>query len=826
MTNLTIPNRPPEEPAQDFHALREEALETLQHLAGETWTDHNLHDPGITMLEAMCYAITDLGYRLDFPIPDLVAKEDDSEPDAFPQPRYMLPCQPVTKDDFRRLILDIPGVRNALLQQATPSLWHIDVIPDAHLDSEQRQKLAEQVRERFLASRNLGEDLEQLRLTPTYDVVLRIKVELKTAADPVETLAHLFSSLADIIAPRVRFYSQDALEREGYSRELLLTGPWLNRGFLPDKELARPALVDRVYVADLMSLALETDGVSTLDELLIGTGTNPDRDDFEGWVYTPLPGQAPVLNIEQTLSRLEVSKDGTPINIPTARLIERYNSLRFGSATHGRNGTWQNTSAYRQLNDYLTLQHELPTIYGVGPSGIAPGEGPQRTSEVRQLQSYLLLFDQILGNQFSQLNHLRLLLSQPSEVWLKPLSELLEKMLNSENLSDRELALFWHTLDKIPLSYASQPVDSIDPMTGRGKDLQELPDILGDKINAYSSAQLQTLTEEPFSASQLQRLIRAGNHILARSHEQLPDAAQLRYEEVFKHYADILLHNRYAMPGLTADDLTQRLAMLKEVIDRSLFMRDVVLGGERGQGSNYIDDDIWGSGNISGLKQRVYRRLGLPTLTANVLSTSNTEGFHLVEDILLRHGIASGSSHPLSVHTVYLVAPTWPTRLADTEFRAMFLRTVEQELPAHLHPCWLHLGRKAMADFEKVYNAWRNAMTRYPSDQSTKPVAEQDQRRELVRRLSDYLHTFIHSVLTDGNSPDISRWDFDPAGIGSPTDGAIGRWAVGYRPIDSLNYDPDNTQPGRIGHAAIGEDQNQSEKPMVVHIGPANSTQD
>ena len=28
------------------------------------WTDHNTHDPGITVLEALCYVLTDLQYRV------------------------------------------------------------------------------------------------------------------------------------------------------------------------------------------------------------------------------------------------------------------------------------------------------------------------------------------------------------------------------------------------------------------------------------------------------------------------------------------------------------------------------------------------------------------------------------------------------------------------------------------------------------------------------------------------------------------------------------------------------------------------------------------
>ena len=822
MSNLTIPNQPPEETGQDFFALRDEAVATLQQLAGATWTDHNLHDPGITIVEALCFVMTDLGYRLDFPVEDLVAKASDQEPDAFPQPRQMLPCQPVTENDYRRLLLDIPGVRNVLLGQSAPGLWTVQVIPAANLDPVGAYALAQQVREVFLSRRNLGEDLGQLSVTETYDTVLQMHLDLEPGADPVETLAQIYSELANLIAPQVRFYDLDTLERAGHHRETLQTGPWLNRGYLPDSELQRPALVERVFVSDLMTRVLNHGGVSELSTLQIATldtdSTPPKPGHFDSWVYTPEAGKAPVLSITHTLDYLTVSKNGIPINIPRQRLIARYHALRFQQSAPGREGPWQNPGRYRHPGDYLSLQQELPSMYGVGTLGLTPGESPRRVSEVRQLQGFLLLFDQVMGNQFAQLEQARVLLGQPRQDWLQPLGELLENMLNSANLSDAQFSLFWQSLERIPHSHVAQPVDTIDPLNGRGRQLQELPALLGQHQQDYYSPNLQALTEAPFSREQLQRLIRAGNHLLARSHEQLPDAAQLRYEEVFRHYAPDLLRNRHALPGLDADELTQRMALLKEAVDRALFLRDVVLSGERAQGIHYTHRTIWGGGNLSGLRQRLYRRLGLATLTSPLLSTSNTEGFHLVEDILLRHG-GINNAQPLSVNTVYLVVPVWPSRLADTDFRQLFQQTIEQELPVHLHPHWLYLERKAMADFEKVYNAWRNAMTRLPDAYSPEPDEEKQYRTDLVQRLSAYLRSFI---LSDGTA-DISQWSLDPLAINAPQ-AKIGQWAIGYEAVEPLRYNPDSPDPdhGLIGKSGIGSDDN----PLVVQIGSAHSTQD
>jgi hypothetical protein len=64
---------PAPEVAEDQQALYRIGLEYIQALASVHWTDHNVHDPGITTLELLCYALTDVAYRVSFPLPDLLA---------------------------------------------------------------------------------------------------------------------------------------------------------------------------------------------------------------------------------------------------------------------------------------------------------------------------------------------------------------------------------------------------------------------------------------------------------------------------------------------------------------------------------------------------------------------------------------------------------------------------------------------------------------------------------------------------------------------------------------------------------------------------------
>lgn len=62
--------------SQDYHFLLKEGMKYVEQLGNKFWTDYNPHDPGITILEVLCYAITELGYRADFKINDLISDKD------------------------------------------------------------------------------------------------------------------------------------------------------------------------------------------------------------------------------------------------------------------------------------------------------------------------------------------------------------------------------------------------------------------------------------------------------------------------------------------------------------------------------------------------------------------------------------------------------------------------------------------------------------------------------------------------------------------------------------------------------------------------------
>ncbi|MGB3466038.1 MAG: hypothetical protein WBA74_12240, partial [Cyclobacteriaceae bacterium] len=144
--NITISRTKPELRSMDYNFLKEEGIRRIQELAGNIWTDYNEHDPGVTLLEAMCYAITDLGYRTSFDMKDLLAPnpEDDVEDHYnFYTARQILLNNPVTITDFRKLLMDVSvlitnsegeaekiGIKNAWITLADKAEYDIYVDKD------------------------------------------------------------------------------------------------------------------------------------------------------------------------------------------------------------------------------------------------------------------------------------------------------------------------------------------------------------------------------------------------------------------------------------------------------------------------------------------------------------------------------------------------------------------------------------------------------------------------------------------------------------------------------------------------------------------------
>ena len=63
---------------RNFHKLKAMGLDYIKSLSSDEWSNFNDSDPGITILDQLCYALTELGYCTNFSIEDILTNQNGS----------------------------------------------------------------------------------------------------------------------------------------------------------------------------------------------------------------------------------------------------------------------------------------------------------------------------------------------------------------------------------------------------------------------------------------------------------------------------------------------------------------------------------------------------------------------------------------------------------------------------------------------------------------------------------------------------------------------------------------------------------------------------
>lgn len=444
----TIRRRARVERAAGFEALRAQGIGLLQRGAGEPWTDHNLHDPGITLLELLCFALTELSYRAEWPVADLLSDAEgriDYPALALHPAHQAFPCRPTTADDWRRSILDrVPQLDDAHLLRddelladgrlaqarqgsaAAPSgVWRLVVKPAAGV-AEDDPDLVRAALQAFRAQRPLGEDLHHgVTLMHSEPVELHGDLELSGPQEAIDVLAQLLAEAADAIAGSTPRLSRRELRARGLTLAEVHDGPVALHGFVEQEHLRRDPH-GLLHTADVHRRVSAVPGVRHLQgfALAFPGQTAP----FPGTLAVPdgrfglrlvVPG-SPGPRGQPWPLRVVVRRRNQPVAIDTAELWHRVQDLQ--AAQRARHTRGDQLHAFgddeslpagraRQPQRYLSVQHHLPAVYGMGLHGVPPSAGARRQAQADQLRGYLALFDQVLANGQAQLAHLHTLFS-------------------------------------------------------------------------------------------------------------------------------------------------------------------------------------------------------------------------------------------------------------------------------------------------------------------------------------------------------------------------------------------------------------------------------
>ena len=180
-----------------YTSLQEQTLETAQRLSGRVWTDYNPHDPGVTLGEAANYALTELDYKLGFPLVDYLAEAgvpfDFGRFGLFPASEVLAPSV-VTVDDYRRLFLQhIPGIINVQMDyDASTGGYSISFVKMPFYDDGQ---VAKKIGSLFQAHRNLCEWLGKVEPAETESLCFEADIDIYPGEVAATVLARVYGCI-------------------------------------------------------------------------------------------------------------------------------------------------------------------------------------------------------------------------------------------------------------------------------------------------------------------------------------------------------------------------------------------------------------------------------------------------------------------------------------------------------------------------------------------------------------------------------------------------------------------------------------------------------
>jgi len=176
--------------SMDYQLLRKEAIANTQQVSGDNWTDYNIHDPGVTILEQFCYALTDVAYRTNLSIETLLFHEGDQNKvvrsNALYPPEEVFPTSPITIADYRILILDhFPEkISNcwvntlAAHKEGIQGLYNITLLLKSDVNDSEHENIIKSVRQLFLSNRNLCENLNEISVLQPERICLSAEVDI------------------------------------------------------------------------------------------------------------------------------------------------------------------------------------------------------------------------------------------------------------------------------------------------------------------------------------------------------------------------------------------------------------------------------------------------------------------------------------------------------------------------------------------------------------------------------------------------------------------------------------------------------------------------
>lgn len=812
----------------DFDTLKKDGLALVQGLSGAIWTDYNPHDPGVTILEQLCYGLTELAYRSGFEMQDYLASKNgsiDFEQLALFKPEAIFPSQAVTINDYCKLLFaaipDLDDVRflPVLDEEQRPNgLYKVSVklyepLDQARHDPQQHLAIIAKVKAIFAAHRSLCEDIVAVDVLQTQPCFLQGEIEIQGNRPPAEIYAEIFFKCARKISSNIRIERYEDMLAQGMSREQIFTGPLTAQGYINDCDFEDTRATPTM--AELVALVSKIEGVKQVHRLdLVNEKGVSLGDDFScdvteaGLPSLRFPAQDQHLHLLKLVFQPSNKGHSAPVSsarqteidikerflLEAAKLQLQKLEFEYRAFRNNENAVSQFITLprgeYRNFKDYYSIQDQFPHIYGINRAGIPNSEPPEVKAKAKQLKAYLFPFEQLMANYLQTLQQLPRLFSLDDSLRQSYFSQ----YLTDDNLPDIE-ALYATQGGEAVIAEIQARYDSYADRRSRVLDVmlamygEEFFQEALQRFNYYRQADtgqwvienkihfLRNLTEvscnrasafnplKPpaqdnigswhkrigillgiqqfdnqrslcavFNERNIEMMSDEAYHELAQTRALAPD-----FEEAI---AVPLLNEEHpgAQLALRLKDCKLSESMLRQGYDLSHY-RLVV---------NAKETMLYFQGNP---QDHLYRLAALPQKSDAIVSARQfrnamvelnqaCEGLHVVEHLLLRSAADAGLTveDDFYAFRLSIVFPAWTARFADPEFRKLAEETVCRQLPSHLCPSFYWLDFAQMSEFERLQQAWLEALSNPETASAASSAA--DLAGFLQQHRSDHIQTY------------------------------------------------------------------------------------
>ncbi|CAM1367361.1 conserved hypothetical protein [Tenacibaculum sediminilitoris] len=425
----------------NFEKLKELGLAYIQKNNDNTWTNLNPSDPGVTILDQLCFAFTELGYCNDFSIKDILTNKEGElvVKNQFYLPENILTTSPITINDFRKYVVD--KVKELINLQITPvksqcNVYSVKVLINRRIDKEklietvtinnEEKEITVKSQEEIIlentffvlnSCRNLGE----LFLYPTAFKAKKHQVygqlEIESGYDINTILIEIEIAINNYVFPKLIQEGYNELKKEKETTNTIFNGPKLKNGWIVESNM-RPKR-NRIKAYELTEVIQSIAGVLSITNVLFSHVKTP----YEVW-----SSEEEILvfsfidSLEKNSNSLQVFTKGKDISASiNASIVKELSRLDDANSQISKVSTVQMapelpSGMYRDISSYYSIQNTFPDAYAVGNEGVSANASAFQVAQSRQLKGYLTLFDQVLTNQFMQLASLDKLFSFENSV--------------------------------------------------------------------------------------------------------------------------------------------------------------------------------------------------------------------------------------------------------------------------------------------------------------------------------------------------------------------------------------------------------------------------